>query len=247
MRRLLIVALLGLFSIPSFAAAQDLALKRVMLSSAGLGYFEYEATVESDATLKLTVPLDQVDDVLKSLVVYDDKGGVGGLSLPARSHSSRLSGICRSTRRHSNPRRPLVCAQGRSGLGGGGRAVSGRIVSVQPETTTSKDGTTTTQRTRVTLLTEQGLQQFVLEDAENLQFAEPALRKRWPRHCPPSSPIAPQIRAPWNFNARPGQTSGACGLHRFRAGVESVLSHDATGVMPRRPRPRCRAGPRSRT
>ena len=28
--------------------------------------------------------LEQVDDVLKSLVVYDDKGGVGGLSLPGR-------------------------------------------------------------------------------------------------------------------------------------------------------------------
>ena len=69
MRRLLIMALLGLFSIPSLAAAQELALKRVMLSSAGLGYFDYEATVEPDATLKLTVPLDQVDEVFKSLVV----------------------------------------------------------------------------------------------------------------------------------------------------------------------------------
>ena len=79
-----IVALLGLFAVPTLAAAQDLALKRVMLSSGGLGYFEYEATVEGDATLKLTVSLQQVDDVLKSLVVYDDKGGVGGLSLPGR-------------------------------------------------------------------------------------------------------------------------------------------------------------------
>ncbi|TWS93371.1 hypothetical protein FQU96_41780, partial [Reyranella sp. CPCC 100927] len=51
------------------ALAQELALKRVMLSSGGVGYFEYEASVENDATLKLTVNLDQVDDVLKSLVV----------------------------------------------------------------------------------------------------------------------------------------------------------------------------------
>src|SRR6266849_5549597 len=79
-----IVALLGLSVAPTLAAAQDLVLKRVMLSSGGLGYFEYEATVEGDATLKLTVSLQQVDDVLKSLVVYDDKGGVGGLSLPGR-------------------------------------------------------------------------------------------------------------------------------------------------------------------
>ncbi len=56
--------------------------------------------------------------------------------------------------------------------------MSGRIVSVQPETSTSKDGNTTTQRTRVTLLTDQGLQQFVLEDAENLQFADPTLREK---------------------------------------------------------------------
>ena len=56
------------------ARRPNLALKRVMLSSGGLGYFEYEATVEGDATLRLTVSLEQVDDVLKSLVVYDDKG-----------------------------------------------------------------------------------------------------------------------------------------------------------------------------
>src|SRR5262249_36227487 len=79
-----IVALVGLFGLPTLAFAQDLALKRVMLSSGGLGYFEYEANVDGDATLKLTVSLQQVDDVLKSLVVYDDKGGVGGLSLPGR-------------------------------------------------------------------------------------------------------------------------------------------------------------------
>ena len=64
--------------------ADELALKRVLLSSGGLGYYEYEADVDGDATVDLTVPLDQVDDVLKSLVVYDDKGGVGGLSLPGR-------------------------------------------------------------------------------------------------------------------------------------------------------------------
>ena len=85
MRNLLTsLALLSLFTFPTLALAQDLALKRVMLSSGGMGYFEYEANVEGDATLKLTVSLQQVDDVLKSLVVYDDKGGVGGLSLPGR-------------------------------------------------------------------------------------------------------------------------------------------------------------------
>src|SRR5437867_12986957 len=52
------------------ATAAELALKRVVLSSGGVGYFEYEAAVDGNATLALEVPLDQVDDVLKSLVVY---------------------------------------------------------------------------------------------------------------------------------------------------------------------------------
>ncbi len=47
-----VVALLGLIAFPTFAFAQDLTLKRVMLSSGGLGYFEYEASVDGDATLE---------------------------------------------------------------------------------------------------------------------------------------------------------------------------------------------------
>ena len=57
-------------------AAEDLVLKRVLLSTGGVGYFEYEAEVEGDTELSLNVRLDQVDDVLKSIVVFDDKGGV---------------------------------------------------------------------------------------------------------------------------------------------------------------------------
>ena len=73
MRLLLIALVTGLacLALPSFAAAEDeLALKRVMLSTGGVGYFEYEATVTGDATLSLPVRLDQVDDVLKSVIVF---------------------------------------------------------------------------------------------------------------------------------------------------------------------------------
>lgn len=179
MRRLLIVALLGLFSLPTLAFAQELALKRVMLSSAGLGYFEYEATVEGDSTLKLTVPLDQVDDVLKSLVVYDDKGGIGGLSLPGREPLKQtFKDMPFDEASLQSPADLLSALKGAQVSVGGSRAMSGRVISVQPETTVTKDGNSSTQRTRVTLLTEQGLQQFVLEDAENLQFADPALREK---------------------------------------------------------------------
>ncbi len=172
-----IVALLGLFAFPTLAAAQDLVLKRVMLSSGGLGYFEYEAAVEGDATLKLTVSLAQVDDVLKSLVVYDDKGGVGGLSLPGREPLAQaFKDLPFDQEQLGSPADLLATLKGAEITVGGSRAITGRIVSVQDETVTTNDGKATTKRTRVTLLTDRGLQQFILEDAENLQFADPALR-----------------------------------------------------------------------
>jgi hypothetical protein len=174
-----VVALLGLFAVPTLAAAQDLALRRVMLSSGGLGYFEYEAAVEGDATLKLTVSLQQVDDVLKSLVVYDDKGGVGGLSLPGREPLAQaFKDLPFDQDSLASPADLLATLKGAEITVGGARAITGRIVSVQEETVTLADGKATTKRTRITLLTDRGLQQFILEDAENLQFADAALRDK---------------------------------------------------------------------
>ena len=179
MKRLLIVALAAVLALPGLAVAQDLVLKRVMLSSGGLGYFEYEASVEGDAVLKLTVALEQVDDVLKSLVVYDDKGGVGGLSLPGREPLKQaFKDLPFDEEALASPASLLATLKGAQISVGGGRAMSGRVVSVEPETATTNDGKTTIRRTRVTLLTDRGLQQFILEDAENLQFAEAALRDK---------------------------------------------------------------------
>ena len=174
-----LIALLGLFVFPLSAVAQELTLKRVMLSSGGLGYFEYEAAVDGDATLRLTVSLEQVDDVLKSLVVYDDKGGVGGLSLPGREPLAQaFKDLPFDQESLGSPADLLATLKGAQVTVGGARAITGRIVSVQKETASLNDGKATTERTRVTLLTDRGLQQFILEDAENLQFADAALREK---------------------------------------------------------------------
>lgn len=173
------LALLSLSIVPTLAFAQDLALKRVMLSSGGMGYFEYEATVEGDATLKLTVSLQQVDDVLKSLVVYDDKGGVGGLSLPGREPLAQaFKDLPFDQESLGSPSQLLATLKGAQVTVGGSRSVSGRIVSVQEETVSLGEGKGTTSRTRVTLYTDRGLQQFILEEAENLQFADASLRDK---------------------------------------------------------------------
>jgi hypothetical protein len=178
--RVLGLAALGAALLMSTSAlAQELALKRVMLSSGGVGYFEYEAAVEGDAALKLTVGLEQVDDVLKSLVVYDDKGGVGGLNLAGREPLSQtFKDLPFDQSALGSPAALLNALRGAEISIGGARAMTGRVVAVTPETIMTPEGRALQTRNRVTMMTEKGLQQFVLEEAENLQFADPALREQ---------------------------------------------------------------------
>src|SRR5687768_15501419 len=72
---LLTVAILAGLAQSWSAAADQPVLERVLLSTGGVGYFGYRAAVDDDGRVRLTVPLRQVDDILKSLTVLDDGGG----------------------------------------------------------------------------------------------------------------------------------------------------------------------------
>ncbi|QYA04512.1 DUF4139 domain-containing protein [Rhizobium sp. B21/90] len=71
---------LSLTASTAFAGA-DGPVKSVTLSSGGLAEIVRSATVGQNAEINIDVPLDQVDDILKSIVVRDDKGHVKSLSL----------------------------------------------------------------------------------------------------------------------------------------------------------------------
>jgi hypothetical protein len=162
------------------AAAAELTLKRVMLSSAGVGYFEYEAEVDGPATLGLDVPLDQVDDVLTSLVVFDSTGSVGTVELPGRDNARANFGnvpfgpdALRSTVDYLNSLQGVeISVQGP-------RPMTGRIVHAEQVTETlPPPDRSMVPRTRVTILGADGLRQFVLEEAESVQVTDPDLRAR---------------------------------------------------------------------
>jgi len=177
-RSLAAAALFSAVALP--VAAQELTLKRVMLSSGGIGYFEHEAEIDGNAELKLNVRLDQVDDVLKSLVVYDDKGGIGGVSLPGKEPlTEAFRGLPFDQGALESLATLVQALQGAEITVSGPRMVSGRVVAVTPEILATGNGPQTQQRHRVSVLTTDGvLQQFVLEEAQDLQFNDPALRKQ---------------------------------------------------------------------
>lgn len=54
----------------------------ITLSSGGLAEVIRKADIDSAGLINMTVPLDQVNDVLKSIVVFDEAGAVEGITLP---------------------------------------------------------------------------------------------------------------------------------------------------------------------
>jgi len=157
------------------AQAAELQLKRVMLSSGGVGYFEYQAEVEGWETIEIPVRLDQVDDVLKSAVIFDDKGGSGVVELQGRDS---LAEIFRTMpigpEAFSSPAALYGALQGEEISVTEPVNATGRIVSVVEETSTSKDGGEIT-RHRMSIITSEGLVQFVLEEARGIKFVNEAL------------------------------------------------------------------------
>jgi hypothetical protein len=177
----LIVALLLSGATP--AVASDLALKRVMLSSAGVGYFEYETEIDGPARLGLDIPLDQVDDVLTSLVVFDSAGAIGTVELAGRdnTHASFANvpfgpESLRSTVDYLNSLQGVeISVQGP-------RPMTGRIVRAdrvsEPPPAPSGQLEPSLQRTRISILGDEGLRQFIFEDADAIQISDPDLRAR---------------------------------------------------------------------
>lgn len=164
-------ALLTLAALPAMAA--DLALKRVMLSAGGVGYFEYEARVEGNANLELTVRRDQVDDVLKSIVVYDDKGGVGDISLPGEDP---LRDVFRELpfdqAALQDPVRLLEAFRGAEVEIGGPAPMRGRIVGISNEAEIGAQNRALV-RPRLTLMTSEGLRSVLLSEAGPIAFIDP--------------------------------------------------------------------------
>ncbi|MEM7226883.1 MAG: DUF4139 domain-containing protein [Pseudomonadota bacterium] len=177
-RALALVFLLST-GVTSPGLAQELTLERVLFSTGGVGYLEYGAQVEGNAELELVVPLDQVDDVLKSIVVFDSAGGVGQVRLPGREPLAQVfRDLPFGPGALESPSALLNHLQGAEITTQGSRDLAGRVLRVAPETVVLPEGQGTTTQHRVTLVTDSGLQQFVLEQAEAVQFADPVLREQ---------------------------------------------------------------------
>lgn len=172
--RALLLASVATFALPAMAA--DLPLKRVVVTTSGLALYQHEGTIEGDEQVEISARLDRVDDMLKSLLVLDSKGELGGVSLPGREPLSQLFRDLPFDENDLTSLSRLLNTLKGTPVSIDGGDISGRLLSVTHEETQTENGLVT--KYRVSVLTDQGIKTMLTEDMETLAFRDPKVQEQ---------------------------------------------------------------------
>ena len=135
------------------------------MSTAGLAQFTHAGKVSSGTTVDLTVRLDQVDDLLKSLTIFDEQGSIGAVSLPGKAPLTELFRDLPFGPDALNSLPDLLNAMVGADVDIDGTvSASGRLLRVTEQTVTLPNNGGQTTRHRLTLMTENGMVQAVMEE-----------------------------------------------------------------------------------
>lgn len=171
MTRAITLTLFLALAVPAYAG--DLKPTRIALFNSGVGYFEAATSVEGVVTAELTFRVEQINDILKSLVLRDlDGGTIAAVQYPSRDPIEKTL------------RSFGVDITGKPTLGNlldQLRGIKVEIQSVQPITgsifgvekrksATEHGGTT--EREFLTLLTPDGLRSFDLESIGGVKILD---------------------------------------------------------------------------
>lgn len=155
------------------ALGAELPLKRVVLSTAGLAQFTHSGEVTPGTTVDLSVRLDQVDDLLKSLTIFDKEGSIGAVSLPGKAPLAELfRDLPFGPDALTSPSALLNALTGAEIEIEGAITAKGRIFRVEEDRVQLPNSQGTVVHHRLTLMTEKGLVQAILEDLTALRFTE---------------------------------------------------------------------------
>jgi len=148
-------------------SAAELPVRVVTLSSAGLAQIERSGAVPAtEPTLTFRVPTEDVDDILRSLVVNDPQGRVEGMRLPAQDLAAEAFRGLPVRPEDFESRAALLNALRGERIAIGG--VEGRIA----EAAEVRGGL------RVLLVTETGIRTLRFTEEEELRLLDPGLAAR---------------------------------------------------------------------
>ena len=160
-------------SLASSAGAADLPLARVVLSTAGLAQFTHAGPVAAGSSVDMSVRLDQVDDILKSLTVMDKQGAVGAVRMPGKTPLAELFKDLPFGPDALNSAQALLNALVGSEIEIDGKiAAKGRVLKVASEEVVLPGNGGTLQRYRLAVMTDKGLVQAMLDEITSLRFRD---------------------------------------------------------------------------
>ena len=175
MKRIITAAALA--ALPLTADADELPLKRVVLSTSGLAQFTHSGEAAAGSVIGLPVRLDQVDDVLKSLTIFDAAGSVGAVSLPGKTPLMELFRDLPFDQAALASQPDLLNALvGAEVEIEGSVNATGRVFRVEEEKVQLPNNGGETMRHRLTLVTPKGFVQAIIEELTALRFADETTR-----------------------------------------------------------------------
>jgi hypothetical protein len=191
MRRTLLSSLLGTLLAAGLAAGGEpksagagLPLNRIILFSSGVGYFQREGTVEGNARVDLQFPCNNINDLLKSLVLQDLGGGHVGtvhydnrnpIEKTLKSFAIDLTGnpsLAQILLHARGERIEITRAEGHPGEA----TLTGTIVSLETKKqAVGKDQVLDVEQ--INLLTPEGLRGVPLAEVQRIRFVKKELER----------------------------------------------------------------------
>src|SRR3982751_442172 len=160
------------------AGAADVPVKVVVLFSSGVGYFEHFGTVKGDGSTELRFKTQQINDILKSLVLQDlDGGKVAAVTYPSQDPISKT---LRSFQVDitANPSLAELLNQLRGAkvsVLAGAETLQGTVLGVEKKQRPAGDARDgkTVEVAVMNLVTGEGIRSVQLDEVRNLRIEDP--------------------------------------------------------------------------
>jgi hypothetical protein len=160
-------------------AAVELPVTKVVLYSSGVGYFQHSGSVQEDATVRFSFKTDQINDLLKSMVLRDFGGGsVGAVTYASQDPVSRaLKSFAVDLSDKPGMAALLDRLRGAKVTVMAPQAISGTILGIEqlPRTTLAGGQAVETYETMINLITADGLKSLPASSIVAVKLADPRL------------------------------------------------------------------------
>src|SRR5262249_37351670 len=166
-------------NIGEHAASPTLPINKVVLFSSGVGYFERRGDVEGNARVDLTFQVRDINDLIKSMVLFDETGVVSAVSYDSldpvertlKSYAVNLTGNPSFSAILGQLRGEKVEAVLQQTANNQPGTISGSIMGVEKQRVPSKDGAVDVDV--LNMWCAEGVRSVKLADVQRLRFLNP--------------------------------------------------------------------------